>query len=234
MKRSLVTQLEMLKGQLNGYVGFLNYKYANLCIKAEPMALIPVTVDIEGEERKIEEVCEVAARGEFTFVVVPNFEEDLPAIAKAVAFFHPEFKQDIERMRVEVPEEGPMDAQLLLLTMPVVDDERYDVLKESVKLFYDDCKAKMEVAKANSEARVSALLAGESEETGNALKKEIDKLIKTMDGQRESAYNDKLKEIEEAHQKWQQDKQEAEAAEAAKSRKNILSMQMDGNEGGGE
>ena len=54
MKRSIISQYDQLKGRLHRYAAMLNYRYLNLCIKAEEASLIPVIVAIEGEGKNLE------------------------------------------------------------------------------------------------------------------------------------------------------------------------------------
>ena len=46
MKRAIISQYDQLKGRLGGYAAMLNYRYLNLCIKAEQASLVPVKVMI--------------------------------------------------------------------------------------------------------------------------------------------------------------------------------------------
>ena len=71
-------------------------------------------------------------------------------------------------MPVTVPdrngEERNIDAKYILLTMPEVDDNRYDVLKEAVKVEYNLCKEQMEGANIVAQTKFATLAAGETKE----------------------------------------------------------------------
>ena len=56
MKRAIVNQLSMLSAQMKGYVSALNYRYMNLCVKAEEASLLPIEVPIEDELKNLEDV----------------------------------------------------------------------------------------------------------------------------------------------------------------------------------
>ena len=53
MKRAIINQLGQLSEQLKAYVGALNYRYLNLCVKAEEVSLLPIQVPIEDEFKNL-------------------------------------------------------------------------------------------------------------------------------------------------------------------------------------
>ena len=50
MKRSIISLYEAMEDKLSGYVSIANYRYMNLCVKAEEVSLLSVRVNIEGED----------------------------------------------------------------------------------------------------------------------------------------------------------------------------------------
>ena len=213
MKRAIFKEYEQYGDDLSGHCARFSYRLMNLCVKAEEVSLLPVEVLVEGDLQKIEECAKIAKKDEYTFMVVPNFEEDLTAVAQGVFLEHPEFKQSIESMTVEgVDEEGKpvsSDVPYLLLTMPKVDNERYKVLKDSAKLLYDECKAAMELATAGADVKLPPLMVGESEEDIKRFNKMRDQLEAEWNGHREKVYQEKLQEIEDAHNLWMADNVES-------------------------
>jgi hypothetical protein len=188
----------------------LNYRYLNLCIKAEQASLVPVKVMIEGEGKNLEDVANVAMDGEYGFKVFPKYEEDLLAIGKGIAMVHPEFKQERKSLTVEMDDGQKIDVEYLLLTMPEVDDNRYDVLKQATNAMYEECKIQMEAAKSEVEAQIALLSVDEKAEDIDKVKDAIKELNKTWTEKRDQLHEDKLKEIEEAHQKYLQNQAAAE------------------------
>ena len=91
---------------------------------------------------------------------------------------------------------------MLILTMPEVDDDRYDVLKKAVDAAYDECKVDMEAIVSQTKTQITPLLAGEEPADVKRVKDGIDKAEKTWNDRCENFHNEKLKEIEEAHNKW--------------------------------
>ena len=96
------------------------------------------------------------------------------------------------------------------MTMPEVDDNRYDVLKDGVKVCYEECKAQMDAANLKADVNFTRLSVGESEEDIEKVKAARGKLNETWDGQRDKIYNEKLQEIEDAHNKWLAERDEKE------------------------
>ena len=182
------------------------YRLMNLCVKSEPVSLLPILINIEGEQQKIEECAHVSKDDDYTFRVFANYSSDIPAVAQGIFKTHPEFKQELFEEEVEyIDEDGEERVDkvpYILLTMPEVDDERYDVLKDGVKAIYEDTKVKMENVIANADVKMAELMAGESEADIEKVKKNRDKQVKTWTEQRDKVYNKKLQEIEEAHSKW--------------------------------
>ena len=95
-----------------------------------------------------------------------------------------------------------VDVKYLLLTMPVVNDDRYKVLKDGVDAIYQDCKIQMESANNISKAKFAELALGETKEDLDKLDKELKKLNKQWNEQRDKIHQAKLDDIEEAHNKW--------------------------------
>lgn len=205
MKRAIIKQLSQLSDRQQGYVAGLNYRYMNLCVKAEMASLIPVEVMIEGEANRIEDVAYVGQKegDDYSIYIIPKYEEDIPAIGQAVAMRHPEFKQEIGSEKVEVDDEnGEQEVNFLRVIMPEVDDDRRDVLKDATDLFYDQCKADMEAAQAEADAQIAVLAAEEKPADMDEIKKNREKINDTWNMHRDKLHEAKLKEIEDAYRKW--------------------------------
>lgn len=209
MKRAIFREYDQYGEDLSGHCTRFSYRLMNLCVKAEEVSLLPVEVMIDDELQKLEECSQIAKKDEYSFMVVPNFEDDLPAIAQGILFAHPEFKQDIKTLTIDSIDEQynttPSDVPYLLLTMPKVDNERYKVLKDSAKLLYDECKAAMELACTKADAKLAPLMADETEENIKKYKKVRDQIEEDWNGHREKVYQEKLQEIEDAHNLWMAD-----------------------------
>lgn len=204
MKRALSNQYDQLYEKLKGYVAMLNFRYLNMCIKVEPASLIPVKVNIEGSEKKLEQVAMVTKKDDYRFWILPKYDDDMKAICEGIAKVHPEFRQKEMTMKIEGLEgEGTShDVRYLQLTMPEVDDKYYKALKDAVDVFYDQCKTLMEAAANQAKAEIAVKSVGEPKEDVDGIKKEVDKLIKSSEESRDKLRDKKLKDIEEAYKNW--------------------------------
>ena len=207
MKREIIKEFDMLGDALSTLNAQFAYRLMNLCVKAEPVSLLSIEAIIEGESQKLEDCSQIGQENDYSFQIFPNYDGDIPALAQAIFMEHPEFKQEMKTMQVDIStEEGKSDMQdvhYILVTMPAVDDNRYDVLKNGVNAFYEENKAQMEAVSAKFDAKLATLLDGESDEDVQKVKEARDKQTQTWYEQRDKIYNDKLAEIEEAHVKWQ-------------------------------
>ena len=206
MRRATIREFDSLAEKYTNYIGIMDFRFRNLCIKSDPMALLSVKVLIEGELQNIEQCADVGKDNDYQFMVFPKYEEDLGQIAKGILESHPEFKIEGKTMPIEsVDENGndqTVDVKYLLLTMPEVNDDRYKVLKDGVDAIYQDCKIQMESANNISKAKFAELAPGETKEDLDKLDKELKRLNKQWNEQRDKIHQAKLDDIEEAHNKW--------------------------------
>ena len=209
MKRAIINQLSQLSEQYKGFVGALNYRYLNLCVKAEEASLVPIQIPIEDEFKNLEDVAYAGKKtgDDYSLYIVPKIQDDMRDIAKAVMQYHPEFIQEIEKETVDPGDGSQQEVQLLRLKMPEVDDNRYDILKQGVDTFYNMCKADMEKAKTEADIQFATLSIDEKPEDVDNLKKGVDEMNEMWTKKRDQLRDEKLKEIEDAHNKWITDQQ---------------------------
>lgn len=223
MRRAVLKEYDLLGESLSNESAVFGYRLKNFCVKAEEVSLLPIKVLIEGELQLLEDCTTIGKPDEYSFMIFPRYDEDMTILGQSIMVAHPEFKQEIKSMTVDsVDEKGDpkeVDVRYLLLTMPEVDDDRYDLLMDGVKVCYDECKAQMEAAAAHADARFAELVVLESEEDKNKLEKGVEALKKQWNDHRDNIYNEKLQEIEDAHNKWlsehnaiEQKRQEDEAS----------------------
>ena len=168
-------QLNATEKKMASYMTLLNFRYINLCVKAEAASLIPVNVNIFGEDKDIEEVAEVAIQDDYHLAVFPKNDEYIRYITQGVINVHPEFKLSMKTMKV-----GAEERQYLEYEMPEVDKNRYDFLNEAVKSLYDDQKPE------------------ELDEVNKELDRMHDETLRNILGSRD----DKLQEIEDAYLRY--------------------------------
>ena len=202
MKRTIISAVKQLDTKLGGYVHLMVYRYMNLCVKAEEGSLIPVVVETEDGDQKLEDVASIARQDDYTFLILADYDEDMPYIAKAINKVHPEFKQSYKETEVEVDDKGTKRrVRYLEVTMPEVNSDRRDALKQAVDTLYDECKAQMTAAIAEANAKLAVETAGLDEQELQDLKSDIKAMEDGWQKLRDDNHDKKLKEIEEGYQK---------------------------------
>ena len=70
MRKAIEILIGEMESKLGGYAGLLNYRFLNLCVKAEPVALISVVIkDKEGDTRNIEDVARTMLINKYQFEI---------------------------------------------------------------------------------------------------------------------------------------------------------------------
>ena len=113
MKRSIINQLNQLSEQLKGYVSALNYRYLNLCVKAEEVSLLPLQVVIEGEAKNLEDVAYAGKRpdDDYSLYVIPKCQDDLQAIVEATTTTHPEVITKVDSQPGQQDDDSTYDVE---------------------------------------------------------------------------------------------------------------------------
>lgn len=226
MKIAIESLIHEMEGQLGGYVTLLIYRYANLCIKSQPMSLLSTLVmDEEMGEMKIEETCAVSVTDDYHMTLMPYDPRFNFPLCKAIAKEHPEFKQDL----VKVDNSSDENERHLILTMPVVNKDRHNVLMDSVDVLYNGCKAKMDKTCVTYRAKLEKKIVTfptdeERDEAKAALEKSISSHLEIIN----TVKADKIKEIEDAYQKYldEQASKKAAADEKAAARGKTAGQQL--------
>lgn len=210
MKNRIATRLGELEGKLNSSIALLCFHYLNLCVKAEPVSLLPVVIKAEGEEYKIEEVAKVAMPQENQLMIYPESQEILFEIGKAIAVAHPEFDQDIVSIESDpnTDADDPNADKGILLTMPVVNDDRHEALMDAVKTLFDETKTRMDFHIGVYTTKVSTQLAGAPAEEIKEAKDGIQELSDRYGDLAKQYREQKEKEIEEAYQLYLKQQEE--------------------------
>lgn len=191
-------QLQDFVQKIRGYNMLFNYRLMNLCVKAEPAAFVPVTVEIMGKEYNLEEVAEIRRPDEDHLEVRANNENNLDDIVGGIFDMHPEF---ILEMKTE-KDVNDNDRKFASYSMPDVDKDRYDLLTKLTKTFYDECDVQIDAAYAKQQARfVNDLLNAPAEDADEA-KGEMKSIYDDGKEEAKKIRDAKLKEIEEAYQRY--------------------------------
>ena len=200
MNNYITFELTDFAKKLKGYNMLFNYRMTNLCVKAEPTALMPVTVVLTDAEYNLEEVANVLKPDDFSFDVYPKNANNLQEIIAGIFDVHPEFKMELKTDKAE--HEGGEDKQHVLYTMPPVDKNRRKLLNEAAKTFHKECVINLDVAYAELQARLVepylTMAPLEIDEARKAFKKAYD----IAKGQCDKMLEQKQNEIEEGYQRY--------------------------------
>ena len=129
MNNYVLSETSGAQKDMSAYVALLNYRFMNLCIKAELASLMPVTIYIGNDECDIEDVADVSLPNEYQMAIYPKNPNNLSAIIQAVYEAHPEFKMEIKSHN----DSDEANQRYVLYTMPEVDKNRHDFLNEGVE-----------------------------------------------------------------------------------------------------
>ena len=199
MNKFATSELQEMEKKLGGYQYLLTFRYANLCIKADPMALLPVTVAVGAAGMNIEELADVVTLDDYHLAVIPKSDDTLRDIQQGVAEVHPEFLVSLE----QVEEEDETVSRFLVYGMPDVDKKRRDLLVETAKSLHDECKLRMDAILLGEKLSFVELLSTEPEslkEVADALNEKYREYVGNIDELLEK----KLADIEEAFEHYQQ------------------------------
>ena len=210
MNNYTISEIEKAQKKMSGYIGLLSFRYMNLCVKAEIVSLLPVTVFIDGQETNIEDVANVNMPNEFQLGVFPKEPSQLPDIIAAIYEAHPEFKME-KKSTGDTEDES---SQFVLYTMPEVDKDRHDLLMDAVKSLYDECRARLKAIYSEYQARFVELLVKVSPQEAEEAKKALDDLNDKCHDMVIDLLNKKQDEIEEAYLRYLEKKEQQKLGEA--------------------
>ena len=196
MNNFTISQIKDVEKKFGGYQYLLTFRYANLCVKADAMSLLPVTVTVGSTRMNIEDAAEVVEMGDYHLGVMPKNLDMLRDVEQGILLSHPEFRISQERM-----DDNDPNSAFLLCGMPDMTKERRDVLVEATKNLYDECKARMDAVLLEVKSGFAELMSEDPE----SLKEAADQLNE----KHSDAVNDimdlrdkKLDEIEDAYEKY--------------------------------
>lgn len=101
---------------------------------------------------------------------------------------------------------------VIVCTMPEVNKDRHDVLIDGVDILYGQCKAKLDANHATYKTRLTAKLVGASESDVQEAEDELEKVYKMHDDTCLQYKEAKVKEIEEAYQRYLDERKQRQDA----------------------
>lgn len=227
MKRTIENLINEMEGKLSGYAGLLHYRYLNLCVKAEPIALLSIQLeDEEGDPCNLEKMADVFLADKYTYEVIPKKPKYVFNICKGFKEVHPELEQEIitpdDNARLHTDQN---DEKHIRFKVPEVNKDRYDYLMDAVKVLYDQCKVQVDKVNADYSVKLAPKIVGLSEEEIEEAKVKLEDSQAAYKGICDKYLAIKQKEIEEAYQHYldEQTSKKAQEDEIEATRVNRLS-----------
>ena len=196
MNKFSESEIKSFEKKLGSYHYLLTFRYSNLCVKADPMSLLPVSVTVGNMERNIEDVAEVVQMDDFHLAVMPKRMDVIRDVQEGIFEAHPEFIMSIEQM-----DENDADSRFIYCEMPPVDKPRYDLLTEATKNLYEECKSRMD-AVLLEEKKIFVELLAEDPESLKEVVDQINEKHSNAVSDIQELRDKKLEEIEEAYEKY--------------------------------
>ena len=195
MNSYISIQLQDFAQKVRGYNMLFNYRLMNLCVKAEPAALIPVIVTVDGKDYDLEKVADIRKPDDYFFEVRSKNENNLQAIIEGIFDAHPEFILDMKTEKDMEDKEVPYAKY----SMPPVDKNRRDLLCDLTKTFYNECIVHIDAAHVKQEGIFVEALFNAPIKDANEAKDELKEIYDSGKKEAEAMRDTKLKEIEEAY-----------------------------------
>lgn len=213
MNTYLIKQINTTQQKMGAYISLLDFRYRNLCVKAEPASLLPVTVETGGGELNLEEVASVAIPDDYQIAVIPNIQNYLSTIMRAIFDAHPEFKLEVKDLNEDEEKKDDEEPEkYLLYTMPEVDKDRRDFLNNGVKGLHKECKIRIDAEYAAGQTRFLEAQPYSSEKDMKQAADDLKDILDECKDKADEMLQLKLEEIEEAYQRYLE--KQAEEAEA--------------------
>ena len=228
MNNKTVNELfEETKQKMNGHTMLYYFHLSNLCITADPMALLSATIKIEGKDLNLENVATVSIPNDKQFAVTPKDADYIVPITKAIKLEHPEFGLEEKTEKDEITGE---DNVVIYYTMPKMNKERHDVCMEYIKAQFDVTNTKLEAIFSQGSAKVALKMNGASEENLQLAKDKLQEIYDWHTNTLKKLKEDKEKEVEDAFQAYltgeQKETKATEEQQAAEGIDQVFSMDM--------
>lgn len=215
------------KQKMNGHAMLYYFHLSNLCITADPMALLSATIKIEEQDLNLEDVAIVSIPNDKQFAIIPKDAEYLLPITKAIKLEHPEFEMEEKTEKDEITGE---DNIVIYYTMPKMNKERHNVCMDYIKTQFDITNTKLEAIFSQGSTKIALKMANASEENMQLAKDKLQEIYDWHTNTIKKLREDKEKEVEDAYKAFLTSEQEENKAtqekQAAEGIDSVFSMDM--------
>lgn len=224
--------LKDMEGRLYGYCALLGYRYINICVKPEPVALLSTSVIIDDNPYEIEKVAKVARPDDSCLQIIPMDQCLIPNICQAILLEHPEFRLDlVDDPGAKAESDDSPAPKIIVLTVPPVDKDRKDTMLDLVNALYEDCdkRMKLDFDVAATKAGIAAISL--PKETQDETKMEFENSYNNFVEQAKKYKENKIKEIEEAYARYCEENEANESKKKeekdAEGQESVFKMPLD-------
>lgn len=228
---SVATIIDEFKMQMNSYAMLFNYHLLNLCIKAEPVSLLSIAVEIDDAVMNLEEVSSLGLVDEYQFAITPEENSYVFPICKALKMEHPEFEIDQKLEKSQFSDE--MDT-IIYVKMPEVNEDRYEACIDYIDFRYEAAVTKSDALYAESAVKATKAMQGAELKYIEAANEKLKEIYDWYKDFVDNLKADKLKEVEEGYQKYLSELEAQDAAKAEESasygKDAMFSMKMNDDE----
>lgn len=172
----------------------------SVCVKSDPMSLLPVKVQLNGELVNIEQAADVVKRDDQSLILIPHEGCPLENISEGVLNVHPEFKQSY--IGAKVSPDSDETVTLLKFEMPEVNKDRHDVLVQAVDTLADTITTAIDADKAFYSTKIAMYMVGATPSDADEVNKRLDEGADTCKGMVGEDADNKKKDIEEAYARY--------------------------------
>jgi len=210
MNNLLNAEIMVFQQKLNGHVMLFNYRMMNLCVKAEPAALMPATIHLADGSYNIEDTANIEKPDDYHFKITPKNPNNMPNVIEGIFEIHPEFKME------EGSEKNALDKVVHFLTyeMPYVDKDRRDLLNETTKGFHKECIARLDTEMAAQTATFVDMLVHAPAAEADEARRMIQQIYDDTKDSADDLLKAKLVEIEDGYQRYLKEQEKEKIKEA--------------------
>lgn len=204
-----------MESRITGRLNSMKFHFFNICVDADPVALLSTSVPDGGIDRHLEDVVDVAKKDDMTFVFIPHEGTDLEMIAQALGEAHPEFITEISEYRKSA--DSDETTPILMATVPYVDERRKDILEKSVSTYKDAFCTYVEAEVNVAKVKMAPYLLTATKEDADAIEHLVKDKAKEYKGMAEEAAGDRIQKIEDAYARYLEAKAELDKEQDALS-----------------
>ena len=191
MNNLLNAEIMVFQQKLNGHVMLFNYRMMNLCVKAEPAALMPATIHLADGSYNIEDTANIEKPDDYHFKITPKNPNNMPNVI-----------------------EGNKVVHFLTYEMPYVDKDRRDLLNETTKGFHKECIARLDTEMAAQTATFVDMLVHAPAAEADEARRMIQQIYDDTKDSADDLLKAKLVEIEDGYQRYLKEQEKEKIKEA--------------------